>query len=101
MPDLHTRLDAAVSNFGNLNMALYGDSVRGGMNESSVPSIAARANNAANSISTTHASTATQHSDLALAKSGFAGFLTDLNAALAELRELEAELSEAGAPSWR
>jgi len=101
VPDLHTRLDAAVSNFGRLNMTLYGDSVRGGLNESSVPSIAGRANNAANSISTTHAPTATQRSDLALAKSGFAGFLTELNAALAELRELETELSEAGAPSWR
>jgi len=47
------------------------------------------------------AATATQRSDLALAESGFAGFLTELDAALAELRDLETELSEAGAPSWR
>jgi len=100
-PDLHTRLDAAVANFGKLNMTLYGDSVRSALNESNAPSIAGRANNAANSISTTHAPTATQRSDLALANSGFAGFLTELYAALAELRELEVELSEAGAPSWR
>ena len=101
MPELHIQLDAAVANFGMLNMTLYGDSVREGMNEYAVPSISGRANNAANSISTTHAPTATQRSDLALAEGGFAGFLTELNAALAELRELETELTEAGAPSWR
>jgi photosystem II stability/assembly factor-like uncharacterized protein len=101
VPDLHTRLDAAVATFGKLKMTLNGDSVRSGLNETSVPSIAGRANYASNSIYTTHAPTATQRSDLALAKSGFSGFLTELNAALAELRELEAELSEAGAPSWR
>lgn len=100
-PDLFTHLDALVAEFKQLGIRLNGDPVRNRLNETSAPSISDRANNAANTWGTTQTATATQRSDFDIAKKDFAAFSGDLEATLAELAQLEAELTAAGAPSWR
>ena len=98
---LFTRLDNMGTELSKLSTRLSGDSVRGGLNETSSPSIGGRAYNAANTWHTTQTATATQRSDLEIASKDFAVFQDDLKAALDGLAQLEAELATAGAPSWR
>jgi hypothetical protein len=101
-PSLFGRLDNFGVSLSELESRLWEDSVRTRLDESSSPSIGGRASNAANVSATTQAATITQRSDFKLAKAGFAAFSADLNALLSiELVQLEAELSAAGAPSWR
>ena len=101
-PSLFARLDAFGVEISKLETRLSGDSVRGRLNETSVPSISGRAYNAANTQGTTRAATATQKADFEIAKREFAAFAADLNALLTnQLVQLEADLSAAGAPSWR
>jgi photosystem II stability/assembly factor-like uncharacterized protein len=96
-----TRLDNMGTELSKLSTRLSGDSVRSGLNESSSPSIGGRAFNAANTWHTTQTATATQRSDFEIANKDYAVFLNDLKAVLDGLTQLEAELSAAGAPSWR
>jgi len=99
---LFARLDAFGAELSKLSTRLSGDQVRGRLNETSSPSIGARAHNAANTWHTTHGATATQRSDFEIANRDFEVFLADLEALLAkDLAQLEADLSAAGAPSWR
>ena len=98
---LFTRLDSMGAELSKLSTRLNGDEVRGRLNETSSPSISGRAYNAANTWHTTQAATATQRSDFEIANNDFVTFLDDLNTVLAGLTRLEAELSAAGAPSWR
>jgi hypothetical protein len=98
---LFTRLDAIGAELTKLGTRLSGDSVKGGLNENSSPSIVGRAYNAANSWNTTYAATATQRSDFEIAREDFAVFEKDMNALLADLAGLESDLAAAGAPSWR
>ncbi|MDX2427932.1 MAG: hypothetical protein QNK22_04515 [Xanthomonadales bacterium] len=101
-PSLFARLDAFGVDLGKLEIRLSGDSIRGRLNETSAPSISGRAYNAANTQGTTRAATATQKADFEIAKKEFAAFAADLNALLTnQLVQLEADLSAAGAPSWR
>ena len=101
-PSLFARLDDFGAELSRLGTRLSGDQVRGRLNETVSPSISGRAHNAANTWHTTHAATATQRADLAIAKADFAAFSADLEALLNnDLARLEADLSVAGAPSWR
>jgi hypothetical protein len=101
-PSLFARLDNFGAELSKLGTRLSGDQVRGRLNETSSPSIGGRAYNAANTWRTTHAATATQRADLEIAKTDFAAFSADLDALLTnDLARLEADLSAAGAPSWR
>ena len=101
-PSLFARLDAFGVELGNLGTRLSGDSVRGRLNETSVPSIGGRAFNGANTQGTTRPATATQKADFEIAKRDFAVFAADLDALLSnQLVQLEADLYAAGAPSWR
>ena len=100
-PSLITRLDAFAVKLAALTTRLNGDQVRGRLDEASAPSIRGRAYNAANTWQTTQSATATQRSDLKIAQQDFAAFSSDLDDLLADLKQLEAELSAAGAPSWR
>ena len=101
-PSLFTRLDAFGVELSKLDTRLSGDNVRGRLNESSAPSIGARAYNAANTWDTTQAATATQKADFEIAQREFAVLAAELEALLAnQLVQLEADLTAAGAPSWR
>ena len=100
-PALITRLDAFGAELTGLKTRLNGDPVRGRLDEASSPSIRGRAYNAANTWQSTQSATATQRSDFRIAKQDFAGFSDDLKKLLTGLEQLEAELSAAGAPSWR
>ncbi|MBT8074387.1 MAG: glycosyl hydrolase, partial [Gammaproteobacteria bacterium] len=100
-PALITRLDAFGAALTGLKTRLNGDPVRGRLDEASSPSIRGRAYNAANTWQSTQSATATQQSDFKIAKQDFAGFSDDLKKLLSDLEQLEAELSAAGAPSWR
>jgi hypothetical protein len=101
-PSLFGRLDNFGASLSKLEARLRGDPVRGRLDESSSPSIGGRAFNASNTSGTTRGATTTQRSDFEIAKTDFADFSADLNALLADqLAALEAELSAAGAPSWR
>jgi hypothetical protein len=98
---LFTRLDSIGAELSKLSTRLQGDTVRGGLNESSSPSISGRAYNAANTWHTTQSATATQRSDFEIANKAFAIFQDDLKSVLAGITELETDLTGAGAPSWR
>jgi hypothetical protein len=98
---LFVRLDSIGSELSKLGTRLFGDRVRGGLNENSSPSIGGRTYNAANTWNTTQSATATQRSDFEIAKREFAIFQNDMTGVLEELKRLEDELQEAGAPSWR
>jgi hypothetical protein len=101
-PALFVRLDAFDAKLGRLANRLSGDQVRRRLSESASPSIAGRAFNAANVRNTTHAPTATQQSDLEIAKTEFAAFSSELQSLQAtELTQLQIDLLAAGAPSWR
>ncbi len=101
-PSLFTRLDLFDKHLAQLENRLSGAPVREGLNEASAPSISGRADNAANTWQTTQAPTATQRSDLEIARKDFAAFSADMKSLLVdELGHLEADLSAAGAPSWR
>ncbi len=99
---LFVRLDVFDAQLSKLETRLSGDPVRGRLNETASPSIGARAYNAGNTRQTTKAPTKTQQTDFEIAKADFAAFSAELEALLAgELVQLEADLSAAGAPSWR
>jgi len=101
-PSLFTRLDAFGAELSKLETRLSSDPVRGRLSESSSPSIGGRAYNSANSWGTTQAPTATQKADFEIAQTDFAVISAELEALLAnQLKQLEADLSAAGAPSWR
>jgi hypothetical protein len=101
-PSLFARLDAFGAALSQLETRLSGDRVRGRLNETSSPSISARAYNAANTWNSTHGATATQQSDFKIAQTQFAELSTELEDLLTtELARLESDLSAAGAPSWR
>ena len=102
MPSLFSRLDAFGVELSRLQTRLSGDRVRGGLNESSAPPIEWRAYNAANSSITTQGATATQKADFEIAEKDFLVFAAELDALLSgQLAQLEADLTAAGAPSWR
>jgi photosystem II stability/assembly factor-like uncharacterized protein len=99
---MFARLDAFGKTLSRLQSRLSGDDVRSGLNVSSSPSIGGRAYNAANTWHTTHAATVTQKSDFEIAKTDFAELSVELEGLLSnDLVQLEADLSAAGAPSWR
>ncbi|HKJ16061.1 MAG TPA: hypothetical protein VJ984_01765 [Xanthomonadales bacterium] len=99
---LFTDLDSFEQKLTRLETRLSGDPVRQALYESRSPAISARAANAAMSFSTTHAATATQQSDFEIASKDFAAFKADLESLLTtDLEALEADLTDAGAPSWR
>ena len=101
-PSLFVRLDEFGASLMQLSARLSGDPVRQGLDESTRPSIASRAYNAANNWNNTSLATATQRRDYEIARDDFAAYREDLEALLDErLRRLEAELLAAGAPSWR
>jgi photosystem II stability/assembly factor-like uncharacterized protein len=101
-PSLFVRLDAFGVALSDLQTRLSGDPVRRRLDESIAPSIAGRTYYAANNWDTTQQATATQQTNYDIALQEFSEFKRDLDAVLsADLAELEAELSRAGAPSWR
>ena len=102
VPSLFARLDDFGVELSKLKTRLSGDRVRGGLSESSAPSIAGRAYNAANNSRSTQAETQTQKADFDIAEKDFLAFVVDLQALLdGPLVQLEADLTAAGAPSWR
>lgn len=101
-PSLFTRLDEFGAALDELETRLSGDSVRAGLDEATRPSIASRAYNAANNRTNTFPATATQEADFEIAREAFAAFSRDLGTLLDDrLKQLEADLLAAGAPSWR
>jgi len=102
VPSLFARLDAFGVELSRLQTRLSGDRVRGGLNESLAPAIEGRAYNAANSSITTQDATVTQKADFEIAEKDFLVFAAELEALLSgQLAQLEADLTAAGAPSWR
>ena len=77
---LVTRLDAFAVALNNLTRRLTGDSVRGGLDEATSPSIGGRAYNAANNWNNTQPATATQRDDYDIAEREFAAFKKDMDA---------------------
>ncbi len=101
-PALLVRLDAFAAALSGLQARLSGDRVRQGLNESVTPSIGARIFNASTGWNNTQLPTATQRADYEFASREFDAFSGDLETLLTDqLAGLEAELTAAGAPSWR
>jgi photosystem II stability/assembly factor-like uncharacterized protein len=99
---LFQRLDQFGVKLSRLSTRLSGDPVRGGLNESSSPSIGGRAYNAANTWQTTQTETQTQRSNFEQAKTDFAALAVELDTLLAnDLAQLKTDLANAGAPGWR
>lgn len=83
----------------DIGVLLFGDRVRGALSEPSAPSIAGRIGQIASGHwYTTEAPTQTMRDSLAIAERGLAGVGDDLDATLADLYRLEADLEAAGAP---
>lgn len=98
-PSLHSRMDALNRSLDQMRTRLFGDRIRGRMNEPSVPSISGRLGTARGLWDTRMEPTATMRRDLELAATRFA----ELEGALVELMEgevarLEEDLAAAGAP---
>jgi photosystem II stability/assembly factor-like uncharacterized protein len=101
-PSLFTSLEAFEQALKRLEARLQGDPVRAKYYESRSPSISSRATNASLSRYNTQSATSTQISDYEIASRDFAAFRAELDSLLSDdLARLEAELTAAGAPSWR
>ena len=98
--DLFVQLDALDALLAEMQTRLWGDRVRGRMNETSVPSIGSRAGNAAwGHWGTRQMPTETMRVDLEIAAGDFALFRQELSAILdSGLPALESALEAAGAP---
>jgi photosystem II stability/assembly factor-like uncharacterized protein len=97
---LVTRLDTFGVSLNALQTALYGDRVRGRLNEPSASSIGSYLWGST-SRDSREGPTATQRTSFNRAKSGLAGASSAIAGLIGELALLEAALEKAGAPSWR
>jgi hypothetical protein len=99
-PAMFGRLDALGRVLDDLQARLYGDRIRGRLNEPGPPSIAGRIGRVYGSVvSTRQLPTATQRESLALGRTELEVFLDDLATVLEDdLVQLEADLEAAGAP---
>jgi photosystem II stability/assembly factor-like uncharacterized protein len=97
---LFGRVEAAGRALDTLGERLFGDRIRGGLNEPSEPSIAGRIGRVyGNTVSTRQMPTATQRESLHLGAQGLAAIEADVAALLnGEMVELQTDLAEAGAP---
>lgn len=85
-----------------MKTTLSGDPVRARLNESNSPSISGRASYAANTWQTTQSASQTQRPNFEQATSDFAIWSDEFEKLLKDdLKGLEADLLEAGAPGWR
>ena len=98
-PALYGRMDALQADLNGMRLRLQGDRVRGSLNQSSSPSIAGRAGNAAGSWGTRQEPTTTMRENLEIAERDFATLAAELNALITgEMARLEEALEAAGAP---
>lgn len=99
-PALFARMDELGRALDGLQTRLFGDNIRGRLNEPGVPSIAGRIRRVyGNATSTRQMPTATQREDLHLGAQGLQSFEGDLATLLDDdLAQLEADLEVAGAP---
>ena len=98
--ELFVEIDAVDRAFAEISRRLRGDPVRGGLNESSVPSVSARVGNVVGGHwSTRQTPTATQRRNLDIAEADLAAVERDLAALIdGRLAALERALAAAGAP---
>ncbi len=86
-------------NLSNLRMTLTGDRIRGGMNESTTPSIMSRVGNVAyGHWSTSQLPTETQKRDIQIAEADFEKFQESAAGFFNDLSTFESVLEKAGAP---
>ena len=98
-PALFRQLDEANTAVAGLTRRLYGDPVRGRLNESTAPSIASRVYSALSSFETRLMPTATQRRDAEIARTDLERLARDYDALVAgPLAKLRAALDAAGAP---
>ena len=97
---LFAQLDELEGKLDVLRTRLFGDPIRGRLDEPSTPAIAGRVGRVFGAlISARQEATETQRNSLAIAQADFAGFSGDLAAMLGEdVARLEAALEAAGAP---
>ncbi len=101
-PALFARWKELDEKRAELQTGLSGDSVRRGLNESTLPSISARVGQVAyGHWGTRQPPTETYRNNIEMATRNFAEFEESLRAFLQELEEYEAALEEAGAPYTR
>lgn len=99
---LFARIERISSQLDALQLRLFGDPIRGRLNEPATPSIAGRAGRVfGNTIATRTEPTATQRQSLEIAQRDFGALRPELLEALERLAELEADLEAAGAPWTR
>ncbi len=99
-PVLFTRMDQLGARLDSLQTRLGGDRVRRQLNEATVPSIRGRVGSVIGGHwDTRQLPTATQRSNIAIAREGFDRLRTELSALVdTDLAKLEADLAAAGAP---
>jgi hypothetical protein len=98
-PALFQQVDTLDKGLSELNQELGGDRVRGGLNETTAPSLRSRAGRAVGSMfSTTQAPTETQKAGLKMSSEAFGGFLERMRSFLGQVSAAEAALEAAGAP---
>ena len=98
--DLFEMLDAASAEVASISLRLNGDPVRGGLNESSSPTVSGRIGNVMGGHwRTTQLPTATQRTNIEIAASELAGLEDEIAALVAgPMARLQAALEAAGAP---
>ncbi len=97
--ELYATLHALEEKLAALQTQLGGDRIRGGLNESTAPSIASRVGQVAGGHwSTRQSATGTQQKNIEIATSELEAFRGDLRTYLNELTSYEAALEAAGAP---
>ncbi len=98
--ELFGRIDAVARAFSDLRLRLFGDPVRGRLNESTVPGISGRVGNVAGGHWSTRMNpTTTQRRNVEIAQADLGAVERDLAALLGgPLAELERALAAAGAP---
>ncbi|MFC1791233.1 WD40/YVTN/BNR-like repeat-containing protein, partial [Gemmatimonadota bacterium] len=97
---LFGRLDALARTMDGLQVRLFGDRVRGGLNEASSPSINGRVGQVMGGHwDTRQTPTATQRRNIEIAAADFSGLVRELTSLIdGELARLERDLAAAGAP---
>lgn len=98
-PELFQKLEELQGNLTTLRTRLTGDRIRGGMSESTMPSISARVDQVIyGHWYTRQTPTDTHKRNIEIAEKNFEVFRTDLRVYLDELSQFETDLEEAGAP---
>ena len=98
-PTLYARMDDLAGKLDGFQTRLFGDRIRGSLNEPGVPGISGRLGTARGLWDTRMTPTATMRRELEIAGTDFAGLENELAAFLdVDLMSLEEELAAAGAP---